>query len=455
MRSFVVSVRRSIGVACLLTLAFAGFGAQPASAHNALSTSNPASGAVLTQSPATWSLTFTKDVPLDSATAEFIASNGVRIALPAPTYGANQKEILFALPPDLNGAITARWRLVGTDGHVVTERVSFTVNIASVAVESTTTTLAGTSTSVDAVAQDAAVLSFEESLTPEPVRLGLRLFGYAALLIIGGMLFTEFSIAQGIIAAARAREVLLASGVALTLAPLLQTLIFLDDSRDFGVFQSLFHILEAFDTTAGSMHFVRFLAAAVLLVGIIRAGQTTSRALVAPYMLASAGAYLVSLAYTGHSRSMKWPVLGVPADVVHTAATAVWLGGLIVFVFFVLPSLQPSQSIEAFRRFGKAATYAVAAMVVTGVLQTLRLHGNIVTLFTQSHGRWLLLKLVLVASMLKIGDINRRRLLRKLPTDETGVANRVALLRRASITEIVNGGLVMLVTAVLVSASFN
>jgi putative copper export protein len=57
--------------------------------------------------------------------------------------------------------------------------------------------------------------------------------------------------------------------------------------------------------------------------------------------------------------------------------------------------------------------------------------------------------------MLKIGDINRRRLLRKLPTDETGVANRVALLRRASITEIANGGLVMLVTAVLVSASFN
>jgi len=31
----------------------------------------------------------------------------------------------------------------------------------------------------------------------------------------------------------------------------------------------------------------------------------------------------------------------------------------------------------------------------------------------------------------------------------------VALLRRASITEIANGGLVMLVTAVLVSASFN
>ena len=455
MRTLLANTRRSIGVACLLTLAFAGFGAQPASAHNALSTSNPASGAVLTKSPATWSLTFTGNVPPESASAEFIASNGVRTALPAPTQGATTKEIVFALPPDLNGPITARWRLVGTDGHVVTERVSFTVNIVNVAVASTTTTPAEASTSVDAVAQDAAVLSFEEPLTPEPMRLGLRLFGYAALLIIGGMLFTEFSIAQGIIGAARAREVLLASGVVLTLAPLLQTLIFLDDSRDFGVFQSLFHILEAFDTTAGSMHLVRFFAAAVLLIGVIRAGQTTSKTLVSPPMLVAAGAYLVSLAYTGHSRSMKWPVLGVPADVVHTAATAVWLGGLIVFVFFVLPTLQPSQSIEAFRRFGTAATYAVAAMVVSGIIQTLRLHGSIITLFTQNHGRWLLLKLLLVAAMLKIGDINRRRLLRKLPADDAGVTNRVALLRRASITEIVNGGLVMLVTAVLVSASFN
>jgi copper transport protein len=455
MRTFLATTRRSIGVACLLTLAFAGFGAQPASAHNALSTSNPASGAVLTQSPATWSLTFTGNVPPESASAEFIASNGVRTALPAPTQGATSKEIVFALPPDLNGAITARWRLVGTDGHVVTERVSFTVKNASVAVSASTTTLVGATPNVEMPAIAADAVALQASITPEPVRLGVRLFGYAALLIIGGMLFTELSVAQGIIGASRAREVLLASGVVLTLAPLLQTLIFLDDSRDFGVISSVFHIFEAFDTTAGSMHFVRFLAAGVLLVGIIRAGQTTSRALVAPYMLASAGAYLVALTYTGHSRSMTWPLLGVPAGVIHSVATAVWLGGLIVFVFFVLPSLRPNDGIEAFRRFGTAATYAVIAMVITGVIQTLRLHGNITTLFTQSHGRWLLLKLVLVAAMLKIGDINRRRLLRKLPTDETGVANRVALLRRASITEIVNGGLVMLVTAVLVSSSFD
>ena len=121
---------RFLGVGLLMALAFVGFGAQPASAHNALATSVPAAGAVLTEVPANWTLTFTKDVPLDSASAELVAASGVRTALPAPTYGVSKKEILFALPPDLNGAMTARWRLVGADGHVLTERVSFTVNVA-------------------------------------------------------------------------------------------------------------------------------------------------------------------------------------------------------------------------------------------------------------------------------------------------------------------------------------
>jgi copper transport protein len=437
-----------------MAIAFAGFGAQPASAHNALATSVPAAGAVLTEVPASWTLTFTKDVPLTSASAELVAASGVRTALPSPTHGASKKEILFALPPDLNGAMTGRWRLVGTDGHVMTERVSFTVNVAGV---TTTTVVAGPETGgaeISDAVMPTEVLT-DTAVTSEPVRWGLRAFGYAALLLVGGLLFTELFVARGVLSASRARESLLASGAVLTAVSLAQTLIFLDDSRDFGVASSVFHILDAFDTTAGSMYFVRFLTTAVLLVGIVRARNTASPVLITPPMMVLSIAYLLSLAYTSHSRSMAWPILGVPAGVIHTAATAAWLGGLIVFILFVIPTLQPAQSFEAFRRFGDMAKYAVIAMLVTGVIQTLRLHGNLLTLFTQNHGRWLLLKLVLVALMLKIGDINRRRLLRKMPDNDEAFAGRVALLRRASITEIVNGGLVMVVTAFLVTSSFN
>lgn len=83
---------RFLGLGLLMALTFAGFGAQPASAHNALDTSVPSAGAVLTEVPATWSLTFTKDVPLDSASAELVAASGVRTALPAPTYGVSKRK---------------------------------------------------------------------------------------------------------------------------------------------------------------------------------------------------------------------------------------------------------------------------------------------------------------------------------------------------------------------------
>ena len=448
--------RRMIGIAAFFLLMFAGLGAQPALAHNALNASNPASGAVLTESPTNWSLTFSKDVPLDSASAEIVNADGVRTALPTARYGASSKEIVFTLPSGLNGAITGRWRLVGVDGHVITARVNFSV--AASQVETTLVVSPDTATVVSTPdVQPAAVSQSDNSdkVAPESVRFAVRSFGYLALLMIGGMMVTELFVAAGVMSIPRARETVLVSAVMLALIPFIQLLIFLDDSRSFGVLGSIFHLLESFDTTAGSMLLFRSIVGVVISIGAFMAARRGSILLSARPMLIATGMYLISLGFVGHSRSMAWPVLGVAADVVHTGAAMAWLGGLAVFVFFVVPLGQAKESFESFRRFGDVARYAVIAIVITGIIQTLRLHGSIITLFTENHGRWLLLKLGLVVLMLKIGDINRRRLLRGLPTDETAFEKRVALLRRASFTEIANGALVMLVTAKLVTSSFN
>jgi copper transport protein len=448
--------RKLLGTAVFFLLMFAGLGVQPVLAHNALDASNPAGGAVLAESPSDWSLTFSKDVPLDSASAEIVNANGVRTALPTARYGASSKEILFALPLDLSGAITGRWRLVGVDGHVITARVKFSVGVVPVA----TTAAVNPTTGTQVVAPDVQPIAVSEMdnserVAPEPVRFAVRSFGYLALLLVGGMMITELFVAAGAMGLPRARASVLAGAVTLVLVPFLQLMIFLDDSRGFGVVGSVFHVLESFDTTAGSMMLLRFLAGGVIAFGAFNAARKGSMSLSARPMLVAMVMYLISLGYVGHSRSMAWPVLGVAADVVHTGAAMAWLGGLAVFVFFVVPLGRAKESFESFRRFGDVARYSVIAIVVTGIIQTLRLHGSIITLFTQNHGRWLLLKLGLVVLMLKIGDINRRRLLRGLPADETAFENRVALLRRASFTEIANGALVMLVTAKLVTSSFN
>lgn len=202
------------------------------------------------------------------------------------------------------------------------------------------------------------------------------------------------------------------------------------------------------------MMFLRVVAGIVLLVTVVRIRRLQTN-FATPLVIGVSAVYLFALSYAGHSRSMAWPLVGVPTGMIHTASVAVWLGGLAVFVLFVLPVVSTQEGFNAFRRFGDAAQIAVVTMIVTGLIQSLRLHGTFITLLTEGHGRWLLMKVVLVAVMLKIGDINRKRVIRRLPQTEIALEKRMSLLRRASLTEIANGGVVVAVSTVLATASFS
>lgn len=421
---------------------------QPALAHNALVESNPSNGEVLASAPEKWILTFSKDVPLDSASAEIIASSGVRTQLTTPTHGVNNKQIVFILPAGLSGDVTGRWRLVGLDGHVVSARVSFSVAPSSTISQSDAEPSI-TTTTISQVVPDA----FVDDSVPEPVRFGVRLLGYGAILLFGGLLFSEIFLAKGVLRAPRAMETLILVTVVLVGAPLFQSLVFLDDSQDVGVIGAFGHLFSLFNTEAGLMMFLRTLAGIVLFVAVVRIRRMQSD-FATPLVIGLSAVYLFALSYAGHSRSMAWPLVGVPTGMIHTASVAVWLGGLAVFVLFVLPVVSAQEGLNAFRRFGDAAQYAVIVMVVTGVIQSLRLHGTFITLITEGHGRWLLFKIVLVACMLKIGDINRQRVMKRLPQSEIALEKRMSLLRRASLTEIVNGGVIIAVSTVLATASF-
>lgn len=426
------------------------FGVSPASAHNSLNESNPSNGAILNSAPSTWVLTFSKDVPLGSASAEIVTSSGVRTQLPTPTHGTDKKQVVFALPDGLTGDITGRWRLVGSDGHVVSARVNFSITVATVPQSE------GDESSVTTTTIASQILSkeFVDSYTPEIVRYLIRFLGYVAIVLFGGLLFAETYLAKGVLRAPRAMETLLVSSGVLALAPLIQALIFLDDSKDVGVLSALGHLTSLFDTSAGSMMFLR-VCTGLLLLGLVVRIRQSQEGFSSPIVFGTAFVYLFALTFAGHSRSMAWPLLGVPTGIVHTASIAVWLGGLAVFVLFVLPVVHLQDGFDAFRRFGDAAQIAVVTMIVTGVIQSLRLHGTFITLLTEGHGRWLLMKIVLVAVMLKIGDINRQRVIRRLPQTEIALEKRMSLLRRASLTEVANGGIVIAVSTVLATASFS
>ena len=442
----------SVGVRALIVAFLAtvlGLGAGVARAHNAYDTSTPVDGEVLAASPTEWTITFTKDVPLASASAEIITADGVRADLGPAQTGPQANLIRFALPAALSGPVALRWKLVSDDGHVVSGRVAFTV-------DSTGTDLTALpSTTPSVVDAPTPLPTFDDTdPAPEPVRWFVRLAVYAALLLAGGLILSELFIAQGSLRSQRGSLVLRAAGGTLAVGSLLQLLFLLGDIHRKSAFGAIGKLGDAFDSTALGMTTLRLLTGAAILAISILSIDEADEERVSKLMIGLLGIFAVGLAYTSHSRSRAWPVLGVPADVAHTAAVATWLGGLAILLFVVIPLVEDRDALESFTRFGRAATIAVPVIVGTGVIQTLRLHGGITTLFSQSHGRVLLVKILIVIAMLALANKSRQLNLRRIADEPARLATRRRQRVRAGLTECAVGGVVVAVTAALVTSNF-
>ncbi|MFZ9396985.1 MAG: copper resistance CopC/CopD family protein [Ilumatobacteraceae bacterium] len=435
-----------------LGLTVFGFGAEVALAHNSYDSSTPSDGEVLSTSPSEWVITFTKDVPLESASAEVITADGVRTDLGAAVAGAQANIIRFPLPPELSGPVGLRWKLVSEDGHVVSGRVAFTVDSAGAITstpavpDATPTDLAATTTAID--------FPDDTNPAPEPIRWFFRLAVYAALLLAGGLVMSELLVAQGVLRSGRGALLFRAAGGTLAVGSLFQLLTLLGDVHGTSIIGAVGKLGDSFDSTALGMTTLRLLAAVAITYVAFTHVEEADEVRVSKLSIGLLGLFAIGLAYTSHSRSRAWPVLGVPADVAHTAAVAAWLGGLAVLVFVVAPLVDDRDALESFRRFGKAATVAVPVIVATGVVQTLRLHGGITTLFSQSHGRVLLVKLAFVIALLAVANKSRQLNLRRIADEPARIATRRRQLVRAGVTECAIGGLVVAITAALVTSNF-
>jgi putative copper export protein/methionine-rich copper-binding protein CopC len=465
-----------------LFVALFAFGVNPALAHNSFDSSSPSDGEVLEGAPSTWTVTFTKTVPLESFSGEVINGDGIRTQLSNPTLGSSDNVVVVSLPTSLTGAITARWKLISPDGHVVSGRVAFSVTTPAITTPTTTTlsvtpevdtplvsTLPDISTTTIAPPQIpssnslAPAANIESDVgfsdgnpVPEVIRWSLRLLGYLAIIILGGLIFAEMFLAEGAMASTNGRKLLLMSSAAITVIPLLQGWTFLADANGYSFFKAPLDTLDLFSTTPGSMMIARSLTGAAITYAVLVAWPRLTQVVKERQAIGLIGVYLVTLAYTSHSRSQSLPLVGIPVDVLHVAASIVWLGGLAVLAFIVVPLVDAKNALLSYTRYGRYAQYAVATIVATGVIQTLRLHGvSISSLFGERHGQILLLKILAVGLMLKVGDINRRRLLKNLPTEESLSVKRSALLWRASFTELACGVVVLILTSMLVTSSFN
>ncbi len=447
----------------------------PVSAHNSLASSDPADGSTVASAPTQLTLVFAKSVPLDTLSIEVIDASGVRSDLTGSVHGPNgDTEVLTPLPPLPAGGVTLRWRLVGSDGHAVTGRVAFTIaappsttvpqpattvgTVAPPGADTTTstpsaaipsTTITTTVTTVAVPAGSTGGGFSEPWTTSDSTRWLLRYSAYLAIMTIGGVI----AVAAFVWAPAWNHPLIqraVRSALAVTLATAVaQVLVIASDIRGTPPWSAWSGVGAALETDAGVAFVIRVALVAVLtwLMFLARIEVDESRWSLSFLVLLG---LLATWAFAGHSRSMRWSLIGVPIDVAHQAAAAAWIGGLAIIGLIAIREAGPDELKDIVSRFGRLAATAVTVIVVTGVVQSIRLVGSPTQLFAANHGRFLVLKVVVLGAMLKVADINRQRVARRFGSKAITPRRVVENLRRAMGTELAVGLLVIAVTAAMV-----
>ncbi len=104
--------------------------------------------------------------------------------------------------------------------------------------------------------------------------------------------------------------------------------------------------------------------------------------------------------------------IGFVIGVVHVLAVAVWFGGAALVARVVLAGPGEEDLVHATRAFSRVSVPAMLVAAISGVIQVIRLDGG--ELFSSSHGRVLLLKVIAVAAMLAVAVAVRQQVTMRL-----------------------------------------
>ncbi|MEV5344321.1 copper resistance CopC/CopD family protein [Streptomyces achromogenes] len=420
----------------LLLLAVTGAllaGASPASAHAALTGSDPAQGVVARTAPGQVSLTFSEKVAMSDDSVRVLDPRGKPVQTGSPanvrgtTYSVKLKSGLA------KGTYTVTYQVVSADSHPVAGAYTFSVGAPSRTVVTGTAPAAG-----------GGVVG------------GLYAFGryvsYAGFLVLtGGAAFVLACWQRG--AGVRAVQRLVVSGwIALTAATL-WLLLLRGSYTTSGAFADVFDLDllgQVLQTKTGAALVSRLLllAAAALFVAVLfgtytrREDATEKRDLT--FGLAVGGVVVAaglatSWAMAEHASTGLQPGLAMPVDVVHLLAVAAWLGGLtaLLTALYRAPAEQPVEA-AAVRRFSRLAFGSVLALVLTGVYQSWRQLGSWSAFTETRYGQLLLAKIALVAVLVGIAGLSRRWTGRL--TDRSADAARRARTDRVPAATTTRGG---------------
>ncbi|WP_415947603.1 copper resistance protein CopC [Streptomyces sp. KLOTTS4A1] len=392
-------------------------GAAPASAHAALTGTDPGQGSVVQQAPEKVTLHFSEQVAMAEDSIRVLDPKGKRVDTGeikdvGGDKGASYERRLLAGLPD--GTFTVAWKGVSTDSHPVSGAFSFSIGAPS----ETTVQLTGEAAGEGAVGALYGIA---------------RYLSYAAFAVVaGGAAFVLICWPAG--AGARPLQRLLAYGWITLTAATFALLLLRGPYANGGKLSELLdlgQISAVLQTKTGAALVSRLLllAAAALFIAVLfgayaqREDEKEKRDL--RFGLGFGGTVVAAgiastWALSEHASSGIQTGIAMPVDVLHLLAVAAWLGGLtaLLVALFKVPGIQAS----AVRRFSMLAFSSVTVLAVTGIYQSWRQVGSWSALTGTAYGQLLVVKIGLIAVLLGVGWISRRWTARLAETEETGAS---------------------------------
>jgi copper transport protein len=394
--------------------------AAPAAAHAATIGSSPAPGSVIGASPSEVTVSFSEPVSPVSGRVQVIAPDGERISGTATVDGTVVRIPVRKARKPL-GTYLISFRVISADSHPVGGAITFSVGAPSARPE-----------------EPAAITGPHPSVTVAvPI---LKTIGYAGVTLIAGpALFLAFLWPRRRTRGGALRMIRI--GLALTAAA---TLGALGTQAQQGSGAPIWQLSGAEFTEVLTSQYGLLLVARLTMVGALavllppllrrpRGAVTAPRAVpvtvlvgagaplpetepaaapVAPApgpghsrvraaaVLAVAAAGLATWPLTGHAIAVPLPVVTVGAGIVHMAAMAAWLGGLVTLTVFLLRRTHERVLGVILPVWSRWAALAVIWLVVAGAVQAVIQLGSLPALWQTGYGRLLLVKLGILALVL-------------------------------------------------------
>jgi copper transport protein len=436
-----------------------------AGAHAQLESTSPYSSSVLVVAPKQVVLHFGEPVEIDFGSLRVIGPSGQRVDSGGTHHPPGDTHaVVTSLPNHLpRGTYVVAWRVISVDSHPVHGAFIFSIGSASGAKKAGSLATALSDQSGSAAVGVAYWL--------------IRVAAFVGLLVLVGlvaMVLTSWP------AGGRTRRtgrilwgswwlLVVSTVVGIALQGVYAASLPLADIVRPSLVDGVLHTRFG---EVGLLRIVLLVAAIPVLLAVQgRIGEGRRRW---PWVVTGAAILGVGLLATpglaGHASTGEQPLLGFVLDVVHLAAGALWLGGLVLLATLLIADRrsedQPADPRRVTLRVSATMFAAVAVVVATGTIQSIRQVGSFFALFHTDYGWILMVKIGLVVVLIAAGALSRRTLhghlgLRRSqrsaeteePADDGGSRDVPSdRLRRSVVVELGIALCVLAVTALLVNA---